>query len=254
MRACLAATERFAVHLRPEDVYAALTPASRPADLDAVTQALDKLVEWGNLRADPDHARVTAVEDFYRRRFIYQLTRAGEAAEAALGMYDEGLGRRGELQVVALHDIVTQLRALQVIAAEDAPDDAELAHWAERIRGDGLVRRLAHTPEAAAPLVEAAVRALRALPVSPPTSRATFAARNLSGAHTLDEGRRSPLSSCRASVASPASPTAPGCGGGGRRGPRQVCSRTTSPQLSSPSTCAVRRPSTGWPTPESRRC
>ncbi|MEU2600477.1 TIGR02677 family protein [Streptomyces hirsutus] len=125
MRAFLTAKERFAVHLRPEDVYAALDAGSRPADVEAVTQALDKLVEWGNLRADPDHARVTAVEDFYRRRFIYQLTRAGEAAEAALGTYDEVLGRRGELQAVALHDIVTQLRALLVIAAEDAPDPAK---------------------------------------------------------------------------------------------------------------------------------
>ncbi|MFK4863786.1 DUF2397 family protein [Streptomyces sp. CSMPJR101] len=115
MRAFLAAKERFAVHLRPEDVYAALDAGSRPADLDAVTQALDKLVEWGNLRADPNHARVTAVEDFYRRRFIYQLTRAGEAAEAALGTYDEVLGRRGELQAVALHDIVTQLGALLAV-------------------------------------------------------------------------------------------------------------------------------------------
>ncbi|MFE9941926.1 TIGR02677 family protein [Streptomyces hirsutus] len=125
MRSFLVAKERFAVHLRPEDVYAALDAGSRPADVEAVTQALDKLVEWGNLRADPDHARVTAVEDFYRRRFIYQLTRAGEAAEAALGTYDEVLGRRGELQAVALHDIVTQLRALLVIAAEDAPDPAK---------------------------------------------------------------------------------------------------------------------------------
>lgn len=125
MRAFLVAKERFAVHLRPEDVYAVLDAGSRPAELEAVTQALDKLVEWGNLRADPDHARVTAVEDFYRRRFIYQLTRAGEAAEAALGTYDEVLGRRGELQAVALHDIVTQLRALLVIAAEDEPDPAK---------------------------------------------------------------------------------------------------------------------------------
>ncbi|MFJ7291400.1 TIGR02677 family protein [Streptomyces collinus] len=125
MRAFLAAKERFAVHLRPEDVYAALEAGDRPADLEAVTQALDQLVVWGNLRADPDHARVTAVEDFYRRRFIYQLTRAGEAAEAALGTYDEVLGRRGELQAVALHDIVTQLRALLVIAVEDEPDPAK---------------------------------------------------------------------------------------------------------------------------------
>ncbi|MEU9115943.1 DUF2397 family protein [Streptomyces sp. NPDC048483] len=124
MRTFLAAKQRFAVHLRPEDVHAALDAQSRPVDVEAVTQALDKLVEWGNLRADPDHVRVTAVEDFYRRRFIYQLTRAGEAAEAALGTYDAVLGRRGELQAVALHDIVTQLRALLVIAAEDEPDPA----------------------------------------------------------------------------------------------------------------------------------
>jgi len=125
MRAFLAAKERFAVHLRPEDVYAALDAGSRPADVESVVKALDSLVGWGNLRADPDTARVTAVEDFYRKRFIYQLTQAGEAAEAALGTYDEVLGRRGELQAVALHDIVTQLRALLVIASEDEPDPAK---------------------------------------------------------------------------------------------------------------------------------
>lgn len=125
MRAFLDAKERFAVHLRPEDVHAALPPEHRPAELDAVVKALDSLVEWGNLRADPDTARVTAVEDFYRKRFIYQLTRAGEAAEDALAVYDEALGRRGALQAVALHDIITQLRALLVLSAEDEPDPAK---------------------------------------------------------------------------------------------------------------------------------
>ena len=129
MGAFLAAKERFAVHLRPEDVYAALPPQRRPVEADSVVKALDSLVEWGNLRADPDTARVTAVEDFYRKRFIYQLTRAGEAAEEALAGYDEALGRRGALQAVALHDIVTQLRALLVIAAEEEPDAAK-AHLA----------------------------------------------------------------------------------------------------------------------------
>ncbi|WP_436850238.1 TIGR02677 family protein [Streptomyces monashensis] len=129
MRTFLAAKERFAVHLRPEDVHAALPPEHRPADLDTVVKALDSLVEWGNLRADPDTSRVTAVEDFYRKRFIYQLTQAGEAAEQALSVYDETLGRRGALQAVALHDIVTQLRALLVIAAEEEPDGAK-AHLA----------------------------------------------------------------------------------------------------------------------------
>ncbi|MFF4254968.1 TIGR02677 family protein [Streptomyces sp. NPDC001663] len=132
MGAFLAAKERFAVHLRPEDVFAALAPEHRPAELDAVVKALDSLVEWGNLRADPDTSRVTAVEDFYRKRFIYQLTQAGEAAELALAAYDEALGRRGALQAVALHDIVTQLRALLVIAAgqEEGEPDAAKAHLA----------------------------------------------------------------------------------------------------------------------------
>ncbi|GGJ68270.1 TIGR02677 family protein [Streptomyces brasiliensis] len=125
----LAAKERFAVHLRPEDVHAALPSEHRPADLDTVVKALDSLVEWGNLRADPDTSRVTAVEDFYRKRFIYQLTQAGEATEQALSVYDEALGRRGALQAVALYDIVTQLRALLVIAAEEEPDAAK-AHLA----------------------------------------------------------------------------------------------------------------------------
>src|SRR5882757_11023371 len=132
MRTFLTAKERFAVHLRPDDVHAALPAAERPAELEAVVKALDSLVEWGNLRADPDTARVTAVEDFYRKRFIYQLTQAGEAAEKALSAYDEALGRRGALQAVALHDIVTQLRALLVIAAEqeEGEPDAAKAHLA----------------------------------------------------------------------------------------------------------------------------
>lgn len=122
MRAFVLAKEHFAVHLRPEDVYAALPGEVRPGELEGVVNALDKLVEWGNLRADPDTGRVSAVEDFYRKRFIYQLTRAGEAAEEALAAYDEALGRRGALQAIALHDIVTQLRALLVLTADEQPD------------------------------------------------------------------------------------------------------------------------------------
>jgi uncharacterized protein (TIGR02677 family) len=118
------AKEQFTVHLRPEDVHAALPVGQRPTDADELIAALGQLVAWGNLRADPDTGRVTAVEDFYRRRFIYQITHPGEAAEEALAAYDEALGRRGALQAVALADIATQLRVLLARAAEDAPDPA----------------------------------------------------------------------------------------------------------------------------------
>ncbi len=115
------AKRRFVVHLRPEDVHEELD-----ADLAAVADALGRLKDWGNLRADPDTSRVTTVEDFHRARFLYQLTPAGEAAEQALQTFDEALGRRGALQAVALTDIVIQLRALLELARHAEPDPAKV--------------------------------------------------------------------------------------------------------------------------------
>ncbi|GAA0532539.1 hypothetical protein GCM10011581_17160 [Saccharopolyspora subtropica] len=115
------AKRRFIVHLRPEDVHESIG-----GDVPAIVDALSRLVEWGNLRADPDTSRVTTVEDFHRARFLYQLTHAGEAAEQALASYDEALGRRGALQAVALTDIATQLRVLLEMAQQDDPDPAKM--------------------------------------------------------------------------------------------------------------------------------
>lgn len=124
MRVFVAAKERFLVHLRPEDVHERLPAIAR----EEVERALQQLVDWGNLRAEPDTGRVSTVEDFYRARFLYQLTKEGEAAEIALAAYDEALGRRGVLQAVALADIRHQLRTLQVLLREAEPDPAR-AHF-----------------------------------------------------------------------------------------------------------------------------
>lgn len=121
MLAFVAAKRRFIVHLRSEDVLAELADDHR-ADPKAVADALAQLVEWGNLRADPDTSRVTSVEDFHRARFLYQLTHAGEAAERSLAVFDEQIGRRGALQAVALEDIATGLRALGELAHGPDPD------------------------------------------------------------------------------------------------------------------------------------
>ena len=118
------AKRRFTVHLRPEDVHQDI--AGKTYELPGVTDALTRLVEWGNLRADPDTSRVTTVEDFHRARFLYQLTKHGEAVEEALQKYDEALGRRGALQAVALADIATQLRALLELAVQPDPDHAKV--------------------------------------------------------------------------------------------------------------------------------
>lgn len=123
MGAFVLAKRRFTVHLRPEDVREAMTGAP---DLQAVADGLTKLVDWGNLRADPDTSRVTTVEDFHRARFLYQLTTRGEAAERALATYDEALGQRGALQAVALTDISNQLHALLELAKQPDPDPAKV--------------------------------------------------------------------------------------------------------------------------------
>lgn len=123
MAAFVEAKAHFTVHLRPEDVAERLAD---PAELDEVQAALAQLTQWGNLRAEPDTSRVTTVEDFYRARYLYQLTREGEAVEEALRLYEEVLGRHGALQSVALADIRTHMRALVPLSEAEAPDPAQV--------------------------------------------------------------------------------------------------------------------------------
>ncbi|MGH3735545.1 MAG: TIGR02677 family protein [Micromonosporaceae bacterium] len=110
----------FVVHLRPEDVAESVPGVP----LEEVSEALKSLEGWGNLRADPDTGRVATVDDFYRPRYLYQLTREGEAVEVALLAYDEALGRRGELQAVALDDIRVRLGSLREQVAQPEFDGA----------------------------------------------------------------------------------------------------------------------------------
>ncbi|MDR1151136.1 MAG: TIGR02677 family protein [Bifidobacteriaceae bacterium] len=129
MRAFVAEKERFAVHLRPEAVAGRLAAHGDPVQMEELVGAIDALArpEWGNLLAFPDTSRVSTLEDFRRRRMIYQLSQPGEAAEEALAAYDRSLGERGELQAVALENIAAQLRALAAAIRED-PLDAPRVH------------------------------------------------------------------------------------------------------------------------------
>jgi uncharacterized protein (TIGR02677 family) len=117
------AKRQFRLHLRPDEVLLeARWPGERPP-LEEVQQGLTQLVEWGNLQAQPDTARVASIEDFYRKRLLYRLTSGGEAVEAGLRVFVSTLARRAELQSVALEDIRARLIALGELARE-APLDA----------------------------------------------------------------------------------------------------------------------------------
>lgn len=124
---CFAAAKRaFRLHLRPDDLLREARwpgPAPTPEELNA---ALDQLVAWGNLQAQADMARVSTLEDFYRRRLLYRLSAGGEAVEAGLAAYAEALARRGELQTVALGDILARLSTLRMLAGESEPDAAKV--------------------------------------------------------------------------------------------------------------------------------
>lgn len=112
-----AAKRQFRLHLRADEVLSeAAWPEARPT-LEELQSLLAQLVEWGNLHAQADTARVATIEDFYRARYLYQLSREGEAVETGLAAFAEALSRRAELQTVALEDIETQLTALQRLAA-----------------------------------------------------------------------------------------------------------------------------------------
>jgi predicted XRE-type DNA-binding protein len=64
--------------LRPDEVLTEAAWLGGPPNLDALQQALNQLVEWGNLQSQPDTARVATIEDFYRKRLLYRLTVGGE--------------------------------------------------------------------------------------------------------------------------------------------------------------------------------
>ena len=115
MRAFVEAKERFALHMRPDEVARAVG-----VDAAEVEQALKQLESWGNLVGSPDTADVATVEDFYRERRLYQLSRQGEAAERALQVFEKELLAPGELQAAALDDIRALLGQLEHLDAEDA--------------------------------------------------------------------------------------------------------------------------------------
>ena len=107
-----AAKRQYRLQLRPDEVLAQGGWPDEPPRIEDINAALTQLTAWGNLESQPDTARVSSLSDFYRARFLYRLSRGGEAVEAALAVFVQTLQRRAELQTIALEDIASRLQAL----------------------------------------------------------------------------------------------------------------------------------------------
>jgi uncharacterized protein (TIGR02677 family) len=114
----VASKQRFVVHLRQRDVINGMAGISELPDHSEIESALAQLCEWGNLQTRPDTSNVCTVEDFYNPRHIFHMTSQGEAAEAALAIYNSNCERRHPLQYSGLADIRLVIQELKQLSPQ----------------------------------------------------------------------------------------------------------------------------------------
>ena len=118
----------FFAELTPADVTARLAESGTTLEETTVTQRLEQLREWGNLEVSASVGQVGTVEDYYRRRNRYLITRVGQEVhdlvEGVLAQVDDvrdvSLGRLEQLRVA--------LETLAGLDAATAPPDLSLIH------------------------------------------------------------------------------------------------------------------------------
>jgi uncharacterized protein (TIGR02677 family) len=127
MRVFMEARALLTFHLRPRQIRERIGAAVFPISVDQaeIDSALSQLSEWGNLEALPDTGDVATVEDFYKQRYIFQMTSEGEAAQRAIESSQGRSDHKGELRRTDLADIRNTLRDLTRLAsaAERDPDE-----------------------------------------------------------------------------------------------------------------------------------
>lgn len=122
--ALMEAKERFQLQLRPAELVRHLDGST--STVEEVTDALESLFGWGNVSRFYDPAAPETLDQFYAKRFLYQLTEAGVAAhEGIRAVRRVGLDT-GRLSGVLLPAIAEGLKAIRAEAAQPAPDPAKL--------------------------------------------------------------------------------------------------------------------------------
>ena len=126
------AREGFVIHLRPAEIAAATDMQE-----EALEPLLEQLHDWGNLERSHDHVDAATVEEFYRVKWLYQLSNRGEAAERALETFEESLRQPGELQTEGLRAIIAYLKSIRRLLSEEGvtPDHADYGKLHQQFRG-----------------------------------------------------------------------------------------------------------------------
>jgi uncharacterized protein (TIGR02677 family) len=114
----VAAKERYQVQVRTEDIARELGAGS--FSTSTLTASLEQLKDWGAVTWTQDTSRVVRLEDFHRRRELWQLTATGHAAYDAVIVVLGAAEHAGSLQRALFRDIRENLDALAT--AVDAGD------------------------------------------------------------------------------------------------------------------------------------
>ena len=124
MRVFMESKERFALHLRPQEIIDSVRRCGfqEIPDPGEIESALEQLCEWGNLQTRPDTTDISTVEDFYKQRYSFHITNQGEAAERALELFQANSGRNGELPTNGLANIRKLLHELKELLKHSEPD------------------------------------------------------------------------------------------------------------------------------------
>jgi len=133
----VAAKERYQVEVRTEQLAAELSEAGH--DVSHLAQQLVQLEDWGAVTWTQDTNRVARLEEFRRRRELWHLTPAGQAAHDAIIRVLGAAEQSGSLQRALFRDIRENLQGLAA-----AVDDGDATATYLRLRDlDGSLRDLA---------------------------------------------------------------------------------------------------------------
>jgi uncharacterized protein (TIGR02677 family) len=107
----------YDVQLRPNDVLAALARAGHEVEPDSLGRFLDSLHQWRVLERSFDASRVSSIEEYRRRRPVFQFTELGERAYRGVRELLDAQPGEGRLQRFALREIAEQLELLHRAAS-----------------------------------------------------------------------------------------------------------------------------------------